>query len=315
MKGTWKRCILPGICTVILAVSTGTWGCGKKQEDPGADFPDKPVSVTVPYENQEDLLDSQDESKEKNTVVPVEREETLYIDVDDDGEEEQVEVLVKYQKEKTDPGDTLLLRVDGRSISQPLNGLLTGGYIFRQENGQTWLYAEAAGDNDCRSVAVFDLSGEKPAFQGTSAVYFDDLVPMDSEKFWMKARMCALSTYEACGKFKIGEDGLPQMAEFGYQMDFTGAMGEETDVFSGIRTRREIPAKRLTEEGRPGEKSSIPKGTLVKFIGTDNKKYVDMETEQGERYRVFYKTKVEWVSYTIGGIDIFDCFDGLIFAG
>lgn len=263
------------------------------------------VEVTADYEEQKELFREEYIKKENKAVIQIGAYGTVIMDVDGDEEKEEIKLEFGEAPDEYSWYDTLKVSVDNISVEEYLDGSFTEGFVLRQENGQTWLYAEASGDNDYRSIHVFDLSGKEPVYKGSRPLGFGGIAPTDSEEFLMKERLYALSTYDARRTYRIGADGLPEAAEEQYRMEFTGGMGEEETSYSRIRTKREVPA----------EPVAIPAETPVKFICTDNKTYVDMETQDGTVYRVYYENPVEWVSYTIDGVDLFEYFDGLIFAG
>lgn len=263
------------------------------------------LEVTAGYEEQKELFREEYLKKGNKAVIPISAYDTVMVDVNGNKRKEEIKLGYGEAPDEYSWYDTLKVSVDETSVEQYLEGTFTEGFILRQENGQTWLYAEASGDNDYRSIHVFDLSGKEPAYKGSRLLGFGGIVPTDPEEFLMKERLFALSTYDARRAYRIGDDGLPEAAEDQYRMEFTGGIGEGEASYSRIRTKREVPA----------EPAAIPADTLVKFIRTDNKTYVDMEAEDGAVYRVYYENPVEWVSYTIDGTDLFEYFDGLIFAG
>ena len=62
-----------------------------------------------------------------------------------------------------------------------------------------------------------------------------------------------------------------------------------------------------------GNETEVPNGTTVKVVSTDEASYIVAELPDGKRVKI--EINGESWPHTIGGTDIEDCFEGLIFAG
>ena len=107
-------------------------------------------------------------------------------------------------------------------------------------------------------------------------------------------------------EYSLGDDGMPKAL---------------SDVYSyndfSITAKRELTGEAVTASGEPkGEEVTIPAGTVLNAVSTDEKEYVILQSaDTGELVRL--KVSGDWGNWphTIDGTDIEELFDGLIFAG
>jgi hypothetical protein len=60
---------------------------------------------------------------------------------------------------------------------------------------------------------------------------------------------------------------------------------------------------------------TLPVGTVLHFLRTDGRSYVDMKLEDGRECRITVESEGEGWELYINGIVEWDCFDGLYYAG
>ena len=61
------------------------------------------------------------------------------------------------------------------------------------------------------------------------------------------------------------------------------------------------------------ETQTVPAGTKFYFLRTDGETYVDMYLEDGRECRVEVEHR-DWQHY-VNGVDEYECFDGILYAG
>jgi len=184
--------------------------------------------------------------------------------------------------------------------------------------GKTYAYVESRSDNDYTVLNVYDLNGETPALvervygTGFHGAYFADEgeygairneVFADVGAFKLDTRIDLLGTMTGTGTYAVDPDtGLPRALEDWYTLD------ETRPPLTSLRP--------LTLPILPGgQAEEIPAGTQFYFLRTDGVSYVDMRLSDGRECRVEVETGPEGWGSLINGIDEWDCFEGLLYAG
>ncbi len=216
---------------------------------------------------------------------------------------------------------------------------ITNAFLMIPEPGRCYLYTESSSDNDYRYLDVFDLSGEEPFHMGKSYNAFYGDVPLNPKDFILSDRMGLASTYLAHRHFSVGENGMPvptghlcgdslndQISEDAVYGDtlargsiYEGGISDRDSIYEGtiyesstnVTAKRDVPA--FTGQAFD-EPYTIPSGTKLAFIRTDNQTFVDARDADGVQYRIFIDGRQDWPR-TIDGIDLMEYFDGLVFAG
>ena len=111
-----------------------------------------------------------------------------------------------------------------------------------------------------------------------------------------------MSTFNGVARCFVGDDGMP--VEKGGSYEITG----EVIITSTV----EITAELVDENGNLlGESKTFPAGTEFTFDTTDGMTYVDMNTSEGPRCRLY--TSNEWPP-TVNGMDAQNSFVMLWYA-
>ena len=187
-------------------------------------------------------------------------------------------------------------------------------YLVLNDNGKSMLYIEYVFDNDYRSLGIFDLNGGEPRMadmrddhfrQIYDTEYFVTCLFNNPDSFRLATRLDLLSTCDGYRYAHIGDDGMPVFDSIDYVFD-----RELT-----ITTKQAIKADLVDKER--GQVTQIDVevsgGEPLKLYSSDNKSYVDAVTKDGAVVRIYVDTS-GW-PVTVNGKDIYDCFDGMFFAG
>lgn len=181
---------------------------------------------------------------------------------------------------------------------------------------QYFLYVQGIAENDYSCIFIYDLNGEE---------------------IKVKERLSGVSF---CGVWdeNVGEHGTyyncvfgnPQELELGTRIEilgtWTGKRLYSIDVENGIPKPKteyftianslqpsvsQIPLEVIILPD--GTKEELPAGTEFYFIRTDGKTYVDARLADGRECRIM--VEIEDYIQTINGVDQWECFDTLFYAG
>lgn len=184
------------------------------------------------------------------------------------------------------------------------------------EKEQYFLYVQGIAENDYSSISIYDLNGEEIKMNerlsgvGFCGVWDEDAgeygtyyncIFNNSQEVELGTRMEILGTWTGKRCYSINpENGIPQPAAEYF-----------TISNSWNPTVSQIP---LEVTMLPDEtKEELPAGTEFYFIRTDGKSYVDARLTDGRECRIM----VEFEDYiqTINGVDQWECFEDLFYAG
>lgn len=227
-------------------------------------------------------------------------------DVDGDGLMEQILFDVSYDNETY--SSRITISSGGSEAESEAYGSCRDAYLMHTEDGRTYLYLEFAGDNDYRTVTVFDLNGKTPLYVGETANCFLDHLVSDPEDFSLYTHMNVLGTYTGRRRYHVGEDGMP------VEKDGVYTVGAEWG--RGYELTAKIPVPVWVSQGETGEekvREMLPAGSRMTVRRTDGKTFVEMELEDGRRCDVQIE-KGDYLS-TIEGVGEEEYFDGLHYAG
>ena len=180
-------------------------------------------------------------------------------------------------------------------------------------NEEEYLYLEYSSDNDYRMFDIYHL-GEKPERIGTSelATACKDmgeesstgyLVMTNPENLILSVRTQMLSTADGQRLYRVGADGMPEAKE-----PYFHIVGERV-----LTTKEELTCEKVDEEGNRLGSITVPAGTKMTLLRTDNVSVVDLSIEDGRIVRV--EVSRNQYPYTIDGKKADDIFDGMMFAG
>lgn len=270
-----------------------------------ASYADGTLEVPVTYKEHPEFFGQGYDFKETTTIVRGQPDWFVTLDIDGDGNEDQISVS---SQENADEGTyTIEVRVNDRSAGYEEYGRIFGYWVLCGENGKTWCYVQCFGDNDWPVIDVFELSGGAP-------VYVDHLYSMamqepaaDIHDFCIATRVDFLGSYSGYRNYSLGDDGMPVANSDEYDIYDYGMDGYLT-------TKRELPAV-IYRAGNDtdGEEGKIPAGARLYPRSTDGKSWMMMETEDGNLCRITLTG--EPYSLTVDGADEQECFEGLFYAG
>lgn len=266
------------------------------------------VIVDVPYAEEgigfnEAYLPLSDKS-----VWPLRAYEEQSLDIDGDGMEESVGLSFQAWEDQSESTYTLYV-TDGEETAS-INGTCGYGmdkaYIMKADDGSYIFYGECRSDNDWRYLSFADLTdmwtGAPSAEASELKEYYEafyDNVPVSADSFYLSTRGSLLSTVSISREHKTGADGFPKAL----QEDF---------YYDGFELRAKTDIKGIDVSS--GADAVISPGAELRALSTDESSYVIFEDMAGKAH-IRVEIEAETWPHTIDGVDIEQCFEGLIFAG
>ena len=262
-------------------------------------------------------------------------------DVNNDGVKEKLTVerdVLEYDYYAT----TVVL--NGKNIKSNVEDFDADCYLVKCKDA-AYLYVFHRTENDYSVLEVFDLKTGSlvPWGDGNSNLllastykgheeqdwyYSETSSPgfVNPEEFYLSSRLDTLSTYNGTKKYHVGEDGLPVTEDAAYVVD----------VNFMLKAKADVPCEVWKEDGTVmDENAVIPAGTFFRIVSATEDEiwgvkaidYVPDSEEYDLNYfmvnddttydtDVLYHIQVDReYGDTIGGRDVWELLDGLMYAG
>ena len=235
----------------------------------------------------------------------------------------------------------MLISVDGKETDSDSWSYRIDPYLIKSGD-KVFLYLFEHFENDYVILKVFDFAKEAFAEQENANLYipgkgyfeerdnfffYENIVPVfnNPEKVVLASRLDTLSTYEGTKEYHINGSGIPVTEDDYY----------DVEVIFLLKTLEDIPCDIVSgEDMNHSTKGNIPAGTFLKIVSATKDKVFVVEAvgyfpeENSEMYGYYedentkYNTAVmfciqldEALGYTINGRDVWELFDGLMYAG
>lgn len=294
--------------------------------------------VVFPFSEYADLFVDKYLTIPEKFVVQLGEMDQFCMDVDADGEDETVALSTNYLE---DDYYSMLISVDGKETDTDSWTYRIDPYLIKSGD-KVYLYLFEHLENDYVILKVFDFAKEAFVEQGNANLYFpeksnyeerDNIFFCEStkpvfnnpKKIVLASRLDTLSTYEGTKEYHINESGIPVTEDDYY----------DVEVSFLLKTLEDIPCDIVSGEDMNNAKSvNIPAGTFIKIVSATKDKVFVVEAvgyspeENNEMYGYYedentkYNTAVmfciqldEALGYTINGRDVWELFDGLMYAG
>ena len=294
--------------------------------------------VVFPFSEYADLFDEKYLSVPEQFVTQLGEYEQFCLDVNGDGKNETIDLSSKYLE---DDCLSVLISVDGKETDSDSWSYRIDTYLIKVQN-KVYLYLFEHHENDYVTLKVYDFAKEdfvendnanlyipgKSSFEERDNISFcESTSPVFSnpEKVRMASRLDTLSTYEGTKEYHVNESGMLVTDDDYY----------DVEVPFLIKTLEDIPCHIVSGEDMNTSKSgTIPAGTFVKIISATEDKVFVVEAvgyvpdENNDMYGFYedentkYNTEEmyciqldEEFGNTLNGRDVWDLFDGLMYAG
>ena len=294
--------------------------------------------VVFPFSEYADLFDEKYLSVPEQFVTQLSEYEQFCMDVNGDGKNEDIGLSSKYLE---DDCLSVLISVDGKETDSDSWSYRIDTYLIKVQN-KVYLYLFEHHENDYVTLKVYDFAKEdfvendnanlyipeKSNFEERDNISFcESTSPVFSNpgKVRMASRLETLSTYQGTKEYHVNESGLLVTDDDYY----------DVEVSFLIKTLEDIPCQIVSgEEMNTSESGTIPAGTFVKIISATEDKVFVVEAigyapdENTDMYGFYedentkYNTEEifciqldEEFGNTLNGRDVWELFDGLMYAG
>lgn len=198
---------------------------------------------------------------------------------------------------------------DFNYTNNPINS-----YRVVTADGREYIYVTVLTYSDYTEFLVFDASGKNIKLIGqdyfhmvyvdSNTEYTGELVLTDPENMYFGQIGNKLGTYTCFGRYIVGANGMPMLADTSLTI---------TWISDEIKSVQDISVTRIDEKGYEQDVETLPAGTHVRPIRTDNKTYMDCVLDDGSFVRLKFSSR-EYPAM-IDGISVDDLFEGLQYAG
>ena len=294
--------------------------------------------VVFPFSEYADLFDEKYLSVPEQFVTQLSEYEQFCLDVNGDGKNETIDLSSKYLE---DDCLSVLISVDGKETDSDSWSYRIDTYLIKVQN-KVYLYLFEHHENDYVTLKVYDFAKEdfvendnanlcipgKSNFEERDNISFcESTSPVFSNpgKVRMASRLETLSTYQGTKEYHVNESGMLVTDDDYY----------DVEVSFLIKTLEDIPCQIVSgEEMNTSESGTIPAGTFVKIISATEDKVFVVEAvgyapdENNDMYGFYeddntkYNTEEifciqldEEFGNTLNGRDVWELFDGLMYAG
>ena len=180
---------------------------------------------------------------------------------------------------------------------------------------QFYLYVEGSGENDYRTLYIYDLNEGMPQLisdfsgagfvgswdsdAGTDGIYYVSVFN-DPSEFTLGSKCNLLGTKTAYRNYTVDADGslLPLNDVYDLEEDLDS-------IISTVPLEVTLLPQNTTE--------TVPEGTEFFFLRTDNETWVDLVMTDGQECRIVIE-EIDWTP-CINGIPEWECFENLMYAG
>ena len=294
--------------------------------------------VVFPFSEYADLFDEKYLSVPEQFVTQLSEYEQFCMDVNGDGKNEDIGLSSKYLE---DDCLSVLISVDGKETDSDSWSYRIDTYLIKVQN-KVYLYLFEHHENDYVTLKVYDFAKEdfvendnanlyipeKSNFEERDNISFcESTSPVFSNpgNVRMASRLETLSTYQGTKEYHVNESGMLVTDDDYY----------DVEVSFLIKTLEDIPCQIVSgEEMNTSESGTIPAGTFVKIISATEDKVFVVEAigyapdENNDMYGFYeddntqYNTEEifciqldEEFGNTLNGRDVWELFDGLMYAG
>ena len=184
---------------------------------------------------------------------------------------------------------------------------------YIKANGEEYLYLQYRMDDDYKVFDIYHL-GEKAERIGTvdlgmASKYVEELETAftaaitDPEQMLFSTTSNLISTADVQRYYRVGADGRPEATE-----PFFRISGERI-----LKTKEDVSCEEVDEDGNVFGAVTVPAGTKMTLLRTDNESIVDLKLDDGKIVRL--EVSDESWPHSVNGKGIDELFEGIMFAG
>ena len=187
-------------------------------------------------------------------------------------------------------------------------------YKVVTKEGKEYIYVSVLTYSDYTEFIVFDATGGDVKLLGQNyfhMIYIDagsdfggELVLTDPENMYFGQVGDKLGTYTFYGRYIVGQDGLPMLADTAYTISW---------ISQDIKSVKDINVTRIDADGTEHADETLPSGSHITPVRTNNETYMDCQLDDGSFIRLKFSNKD--YPAQIDGESVDDLFEGLVYAG
>ena len=261
----------------------------------------------IAFQDAPDLFKEPYREPAKEFVVPMSLYTSQYADLNGDGKMDEIQM---YCSARDYEREAIHIVVNGNEDMHWLDGWFSDVFFIKLRDGRYYLYVDADEMDGLHTIYVFSLAGGGSRYIGQ---YYngnlDGSLAINPEQFKVVSYMEMMGTYQAYRICHIGNDGLPVPDSTVYTVQ-----PYDDEGLPCVTAKRPVPVRMVSADGTvAAETEEMPAGTVFYLQKTDNETFMEMRLEDGRSCRV--DVDKSGGQQTVHGIDIYECFDGIVFAG
>lgn len=303
-------------------------------------FADGMQHIKVLYDERPDIFVSRYTERPDKYIIPLSSYEGNYADIDGDGKEDEIHVSNQGIEFEDYSESHVEISINDREYTSIQYDYSFNAFLVKLED-KSYIYLFHIVENDYPvleivSTDTLESVGAEWEFANYGlehryqADYDNDIyingtkVILDPDNMRLYSRMNALSTYSGYRYYKVGNDGIPVSDNDFYTADSSFL----------LKTKTPCKCDEIDAEGNViSENVSIPADTMLRIIRSNEKECVDVQTSdygyeewsdeywyteeeldytKGKFYRIYFDSEYH---SCIDGVEIYDIFDGMMFAG
>ncbi len=263
--------------------------------------------VEVPLKGDVQLVKTEYVYDIEGRMEEVYQGEEVFLDLKGDGQAEPFSYVV--QANDAEFSSLITIRWGQQNVEKELYGWIMQAYLVQRPDGKAWFYVETQEENDWRSIHVFDLNPGAAVYVDSTPNFIGDQLAADPENFTLLTRMNLLGTYHGFRRYHVGDNGMPEPIENVYTiLNYDRGWGRYA-----ITSKVDLTVQMYADGGMRRNEEILPAGTRFYPCRTDGSSFVEMELEDGRKCDILLE--MEDYFSKINGMDEWDCFDGLAYAG
>lgn len=235
-------------------------------------------------------------------------------DYNGDGKQDQLGVWASDSEPEWDYVTELTVYLNDEFLSIEVGGFDYSYYIVHTAADRTYLYIDQMSENDYHTWYVVDLNSSKPKlldhYDNVCMMYlnlgdyeYGQVMLTNPDEVRIVRRLELLSTYEGKMTCSINDNGQLVEPSDWYDVSF----------YFDLVSKADIAGKLVDDYGMDtGKDYVIPAGATMSIIATNNVNSVDVSVN-GKRVRL--QVNDDGWPQTINGVDIYELFEELFFAG
>lgn len=271
------------------------------------------VEITLLYEKYPELFKAPFK-KEPEEFALYDEGGRWNADIDKDGVLEEIYILDAPAEIMS---NEIRFFLDGEEcfIQKEEYNFLGDKYLLKNKDGNYYIYLVTSEVDEVGRVLVFTLTENGVKYQGDVFGWITGSLVTKPSHFNLGNRIGVLSNRIAYQHYHMGNDGMPKADEEIYYFPGWDEDIDEDLWTWAITTKKPLPAWKILEDGSISSTTeNIPAGVKCLPVRSDEKTFVDIQAQDGRRWRIDYHINEDWTR-TIWGEDENEYFFDIVYAG